>query len=214
MVIMEKNEIEFLKESNAIEGEYSEEALEDAMGAWDYAKQHINDLDLKKILKIHHILMRRLNTAIAGKWRVNIAVTVGDRYCKAESKYFIRRKVQDWMDNCKVHSGLGAEEDIKRWHVFFEEIHPFIDGNGRVGRILMNLQRLRVNLPILIIHAGEEQKEYYTWFKKEWEFFPCARCGAKTNQKFCQTCYGSSCKACGRRSYGEEFCRWCWRGKR
>jgi hypothetical protein len=159
------------------------------------------------------MLMRRLNTKIAGKWRVNIAVTVGGRYCPSESKYFIRKKVQDWLDNCRNHTGLGAEEDIKRWHVDFEEIHPFIDGNGRTGRILMNLQRLNVNLPMLIIKEAERQA-YYQWMKKEWTVFACKKCGAPTKNSFCDACYGSRCKACGRNSYGQDFCQWCWGRRR
>lgn len=210
---MEEREVEFLKESNAIEGEFSQEALEDAMSAWQYAKDNVQRIDLNKILKIHHLLMRRLNSDIAGSWRVNVAVRVGDRYCPAESKYFIRKKVQEWLDNCKAHTGLGAEEDIKRWHVAFEEIHPFIDGNGRVGRILMNIQRLIVNLPVLVIKDAEKQS-YYQWFKKEWDIFPCQKCGAPTKNKFCPGCFGSSCKACGRNSYGKDFCAYCWGRRR
>lgn len=210
---MDEREVEFLKESNAIEGEFSQEALDDAMSAWHYAKENMHKIDLNKILKIHHLLMRRLNSKIAGSWRVNIAVTVGNRYCPAKSKYFIRKEVQDWLDKCKSHTGLGAEEDIKRWHVAFEEIHPFVDGNGRVGRILMNIQRLIVNLPILVIKDAEKQA-YYQWFKKEWDVFPCQKCGAPTKNKFCSGCYGSSCKSCGRNSYGQDFCAYCWGRRR
>ena len=54
---------------------------------------------------------------------------------------------------------------IKRWHIQFEHIHPFEDGNGRVGRILMNFQLVKKGLPILVIHEGKEQREYYKWFK-------------------------------------------------
>jgi Fic family protein len=208
---MEQAEIDFLKESNAIENELSQKALDDAMGAWEYAKEHRHNLDLNAVLKIHHLLMRRLNSKIAGKWRVNIAVQVGSKYCSAKSKHMIRKEVQDWLDNCKNNTGLGAEEDIRRWHIAFEEVHPFQDGNGRIGRILMNLQRLNVNLPVLIIKEAEKE-DYYKWFRKEFENFPCKRCGAVTNQKYCDACYGSNCRACGRKSYGEDYCKWCWRG--
>jgi hypothetical protein len=69
-------------------------------------------------------------------------------------------------DNLKEMPKSTKEVFIKQWHINFEGIHPFEDGNGRIGRILMNLQRLSVGLPILIIHEGEEQFEYYKWFKK------------------------------------------------
>lgn len=205
-------EIEFLRESNAIESEFTDAALEDAKAAWLYAKQHRHTLDLNVILKIHFLVMRRLNTKIAGKWR-NCAVTIGGRYCPQESKYFLRKRVQTWLDNC-TPTGLGAEEDIKRWHVAFEEIHPFTDGNGRTGRIIMNMQRLKVSLPILIIHVGEEQQAYYRWFLKEWDTFACKKCGAVTKQAFCDACYGSMCRACGRKSYGQDYCNWCWKGRK
>lgn len=209
---MEQNEIDFLKESNAIESEFSQEALEDAQAAWEYGKEHRSKIDLKVILRIHELLMRRLNSKIAGSWRVNIAVEVGNRYCSAKSKYFIKKEVQEWLDSC-IHTGLGTEEDIKRWHVKFENIHPFVDGNGRTGRILLNLQRLNVNLPILIIKDSEKQK-YYDWFKEDYDIFACVKCGAPTKQKYCDSCYGSSCKSCGRISYGQEFCHRCWKGTR
>ena len=55
----------------------------------------------------------------------------------------------------------------KRTHIDFEQLHPFEDGNGRVGRILYNIHRVTLGLPIHIIHEGEEQMEYYKWFKEE-----------------------------------------------
>ena len=54
---------------------------------------------------------------------------------------------------------------IKKLHVDFEKIHPFADGNGRVGRILMNVQMINSGLPLITIHEGIEQQEYYRWFK-------------------------------------------------
>ena len=57
------------------------------------------------------------------------------------------------------------EETIEQDHIWFEKIHPFEDGNGRTGRILMNIQRLNAGLPLLIIHEGKEQMEYYKWFQ-------------------------------------------------
>lgn len=157
-ITTEDIETEFLRESNAIEGVFSEEALEDARGAWEYAKANKHKINLNVILKIHHFLMRRLDSKIAGKWRVNVAVRVGAHYCPAESKYFIRKKVQDWLDNCKDHTGLGARDDILRWHVAFMKICPFEKGNQQVARILMNLQRMNVNLPILIVEARKNDK--------------------------------------------------------
>lgn len=47
------------------------------------------------------------------------------------------------------------------FHAKFENIHPFADGNGRVGRLAMNYFLLIHNHPPIIIHE-EDRKKYYT----------------------------------------------------
>ena len=46
------------------------------------------------------------------------------------------------------------------FHAKFENIHPFADGNGRVGRLLMNYLLILLNHPPIIIHQ-EDRKGYY-----------------------------------------------------
>ena len=61
-----KDEIEFLKESNYIEREYSKKAFYDAKKAWNYAIENKDNFSLHYILGIHRNLMQRLNPKIAG----------------------------------------------------------------------------------------------------------------------------------------------------
>lgn len=208
---VENNEREFLKESNAIEKEHSEIGLIDSILTFEFAKRIDGDLTTEYIMKIHAILMRRLNKRIAGNWR-RCAVRVGNDYYDKENKYLLKKKVQDWLIDCEF-TKLGKEEDIRRWHISFEKIHPFEDGNGRVGRIIMNVQRLKANLPLLIIHTGKEQQDYYKWFSEKYTTYPCKKCGEITNSVYCKSCYDIAiCKACGRRSYGKDYCLNCLRG--
>ena len=51
----------------------------------------------------------------------------------------------------------------KKDRIWFEKNHPFEDGNGRTGRILLNWQRLQYGLPLLIIESYKKE-EYYKWF--------------------------------------------------
>lgn len=149
---------EFLLQSNAIENEYSKEALEDSLKAWNWGIKQKN-INLKLILGIHKKLMKRLNPRIAGKIR-EVDVWAGNRKCL--NPEFIKGEL-DLLCNPGVYPIL-SEEQIKVWHIQFEKIHFAEDGNGRTGRILMNLQRLKIGLQILIIYDKEKSK-YYEWFK-------------------------------------------------
>lgn len=163
---------EFLRESNAIEGEYSEIAFEDAKEAWKFAislkfKPPYN-MSINQMLKIHKLLMKRLNPKIAGKLRKQ-PVFVGSAVKGFREGVNYKEILSELMMlfNCGLNPYYLGEEQIKKFHIKFESIHPFLDGNGRTGRILMNIQRLKLNLPLLIIHTGKEQIDYYGWFKEE-----------------------------------------------
>lgn len=165
---MKPEVIEFLKHSNWIEGVYDPDALEDAMKAWTYM-EGTTMLTVGAILECHRVLMERLWPRIAGKFR-NCNVRVGDYVAPTFDQ--VKRLMEQWLMNfSRVETvKLGAkvfpcELKIKKAHVVFEKIHPFEDGNGRVGRIIMNWQRVREGLPVLVIRE-EERQDYYRWFKK------------------------------------------------
>lgn len=58
-------------------------------------------------------------------------------------------------------------DDIIEFHVQFERIHPFQDGNGRIGRLIMLKECLKHNIVPFII--GEEHKLFYYRGLKEWD---------------------------------------------
>ena len=112
------------------------------------------------VLDIHRKLLENLNPRIAGKIRT-VDVWVGNKKCMDSDD--IELTLQAW---CNSYALETTEEKIKIAHVKFEKMHPFEDGNGRTGRILMNLQRLKYGLPVLVIHEGDEQMAYYKWFRE------------------------------------------------
>ncbi len=69
------------------------------------------------------------------------------------------------MPQAEENTVDGKERYSKMLHVEYERIHPFVDGNGRTGRMFMNWWRMKNGLPVLVIHEGEEQMDYYQWFK-------------------------------------------------
>lgn len=161
---------EFLRHSNWIEGEYSQVALEDARDAWKVAIKHLKDkMSVKIILEIHYELMKSIRPDIAGKLR-GCNVWIGGQLKLFTSKTALKKELHHVCHEINVGLLDSLGQDIRNkfsvnMHVAFEDIHPFEDGNGRTGRILYNIHRLKLGLPIHIIHQGDEQMEYYNWFK-------------------------------------------------
>lgn len=66
-------------------------------------------------------------------------------------------RVQDWIDETNAAageingSGAPLPEVLARLHDGFEKVHPFIDGNGRTGRLLLNLLLVRLGYPPIIV---------------------------------------------------------------
>lgn len=58
---------------------------------------------------------------------------------------------------------MNIIERIARFHLEFEGIHPFIDGNGRTGRLIMNLDLIRNGYPPINVKFTD-RKHYYEAF--------------------------------------------------
>lgn len=52
-------------------------------------------------------------------------------------------KLLNWYKNCNDH----IVTKLARFHIEFEAVHPFIDGNGRCGRLLVNLELMKAGYP-------------------------------------------------------------------
>lgn len=157
----EHDVIDFLDESNAIEGVYDIKSLEQAVFAWRFLREQ-EKMSPHVILKTHKILMlhQPLYPNEKGYFR-EVPVYIGGR--EAMPQHLIWEAIRQWCEEVNTDI-LGMRRLWKQRHVEYETIHPFVDGNGRTGRMFMNWQRIRQGLPILVIKSDERHK-YYEWFK-------------------------------------------------
>lgn len=59
-----------------------------------------------------------------------------------------------------VYRSLHVIEQVALFHLRFESIHPFIDGNGRTGRLLMNLQLIKAGYPPINVKFADRRRYY------------------------------------------------------
>lgn len=150
-----------LEESNIIEGELDKESVDEAYAAWKFCIGH-KEMTPDIIKHTHSILMknRDLEDKYKGAWR-DVPVWIGGNI-KNQPPIVIDSLIRDWCEDIKSHKTL---DEIKKDHVRFEDIHPFIDGNGRMGRILMNWQLVKAKKPLCVI-LNKEKMDYYKWFQE------------------------------------------------
>jgi Fic family protein len=163
MAVMNRERIKlFIRESNAVERVYSELAFDQALKAFRYLKKY-DVLTLKNILQCHKILMKKLDKKVAGTLRT-YAVRVGNDLKMNHER--VEEELVAWIKYASPSTNLKYFKDfksIKAQHIDFEHIHPFGDGNGRIGRILMLWQGIKAGIRIPVIY--ENTKHHYDkWF--------------------------------------------------
>ena len=119
-------------------------------------------IDENFILKLHAILMNGVRPD-AGAYRNHPVRIVGVNLATANHMSIGARMSEIIaLVGEKTKDVIANSADV---HARFEHIHPFSDGNGRVGRLLLNAMLLRKNLAPAIIHQGEKRL-YYTYLYK------------------------------------------------
>ncbi|HAS85091.1 MAG TPA: hypothetical protein DCS23_03425 [Candidatus Yonathbacteria bacterium] len=119
-------------------------------------------IDEGLILKLHSILMNGIYDD-AGFYRRHGVRIVGANMPTA-NYLKVPELMKDLARNIKKEKA-DAVAHASIIHSIFEKIHPFPDGNGRIGRLLMIAMLLKVNFAPAVIHQ-ENKRLYYTYLNR------------------------------------------------
>jgi Fic family protein len=132
----------------------------------EYQRKRAEDTDLGKerILLLHQMLIGAIDDDIAGRFRRRGEyVRVGTHIAPAPEQ--VEGMIEETLLQYASDLDSYFLDRIARFHLDFEVIHPFCDGNGRVGRVIINAQLQKLGLPPLIIRNSEKQT-YYRAFRE------------------------------------------------
>lgn len=106
------------------------------------AKSKEQELDFDMILSLHKMLITNIHDEVAGRFRNKDEwVRVGDHI--APNPLEIAERLQKVITEYHSNSSESIIKRIAKFHLGFEYVHPFVDGNGRIGRVLNNYLLIR-----------------------------------------------------------------------
>lgn len=175
--------VEFTYNSNAIEGNtltlketalvlegmtIDQKPLKDHLEAVGHrdAFLYIEDIARRQIplsesvIKNIHSLVLMDQPEDRGVFR-KIPVRIMGAYTEPVQPYLIGPKITELLAaNEERKASMNVIERIARFHLEFEGIHPFIDGNGRTGRLIMNLDLIRCGYPAIDVKFTDRRRYY------------------------------------------------------
>lgn len=133
-----------------------------------HAIDYIKELASKKqtfserdVLQIHQLILQSIDNQNAGKYR-NVQVLISGAKHIPPQPFLVPKQMEDlfiWYNENKDQ--LHPIELSAEMHERLVTIHPFIDGNGRTSRLLMNLILLQNGFPIAILKGDTESRLNY-----------------------------------------------------
>ena len=175
--------IEFTYNSNAIEGNtltlketamvlegvtIDQKPLKDHLEAVGHRDAFLYIEDIAKqevplseyVIKNIHSLVLMNQPEDKGVFR-KIPVRIMGAYTEPVQPYLIEPKITELLAvNEERKETMNIIERIARFHLEFEGIHPFIDGNGRTGRLILNLDLIRSGFPPINVKFTDRKKYY------------------------------------------------------
>jgi Fic family protein len=112
------------------------------------------------IKQIHSLILKNIDDKNKGTYRdTNVIISGADH--KPPQSFEVSSQMQDFIQEYNEKKTVLHPIELAAFvHIRFVGIHPFVDGNGRTARLLMNLELMKAGFPPVVI-AVEDRLEYY-----------------------------------------------------
>ncbi|MBO5022481.1 MAG: Fic family protein [Clostridia bacterium] len=118
-------------------------------------KQPISEWLIKQI----HSLVLADKPMDRGVYR-RVEVNIMGALHKPVQPYLIQERMKELIKNYIADSDENFIQKLAKFHIEFEAIHPFIDGNGRTGRLLVNFELMKAGYPPIDIKYADRNAYY------------------------------------------------------
>lgn len=127
----------------------------------DFAKSKL-EISERTIKEIHALVLHGINRENAGRYRTVPVMIAGSQHLPPQP-YLIEKQMEDFILNFQQMEIQGVHPILIAAYLHDElvRIHPFIDGNGRTSRLLMNLYLLRKGYTLVSLKGSNDEKIAY-----------------------------------------------------
>ena len=154
------HQLNVLLEENMIVGEHSVDDVQETINSlelFDFVVETLNKKLTDRLLREYHSILKK-NTSDANYGFVGIYKKIPNKLRNVDIKLAEPYEVEGLIKNL-LDRKIENINDIADFHQEFEHIHPFQDGNGRIGRFIILRQCLENNVDLIAID-DEYNKQY------------------------------------------------------
>lgn len=113
-----------------------------------------------QIRNIHRLVLKGIDDVYAGTYRKEDVVIAGAVHVPP-THFKLQEEMENFINWYQTEAlNLHPIEKASKVHVDFVKIHPFIDGNSRTARLLLNLELMKAGYPPIVI-KNEDRVKYY-----------------------------------------------------
>ena len=127
----------------------------------DFAKNSV-EISESTIKQIHALILHGIDRENAGRYR-SVPVRISGSSHVPPQPYQLAEQMEEFMSRFKEMEAQGMHPVLVAafLHEVLVRIHPFIDGNGRTSRLLMNLYLLRNGYTIVNLKGSDDVRRIY-----------------------------------------------------